>query len=320
MIILSWRCWGLDKVQRKPELFEVLRPIIDDRNHNGQFLVLGSASPQLLKQSSESLAGRISFLELTPFLLTEVGVDLEKDLWLKGGFPRSFLRDENVTSYEWREDFIRNFLERDIAGMGGTGIGLSPEALRRLWRMCAHVHGQTLNLSKLGGALEVSHHTVRKYIDALGQTFLLRVLEPYEANLKKRLVKTPKLCIRDTGLLHTLLEIETMDQLYGHPIFGFSWEGFVIEHLSAIVPRFSLSFFRTSSGVELDLVIRKGQKTVAIETKATSAPTVGRGFWNALQAVKPDEIYIVAPVDDAYPIENNVVVLPLSMLMENPPF
>ena len=297
-----------------------MRPIIDDRNRNGQFLILGASSPQLLKQSSESLAGRISFLELTPFLLTEVGEDFEKDLWLKGGFSRSFLRDKNVTSYEWREDFIRTFLERDIAGIGGTGIGLSPETLRRLWRMCAHVHGQTLNLSKLGAALGVSHHTVRKYIDALEQTFLLRVLEHYEANLKKRLVKTPKLFIRDTGLLHTLLQIETMDQLYGHPIYGFSWESFVNKHLSAVVPRSSLSFFRTSSGIELDLVIRKGQKAVAIEAKATSAPTVGKGFWNALRAVKPDETYIVAPVDDAYPIENSVVVSPLSIIMENPPF
>ena len=298
----------LDEIQLVPGLFSALRPILDEEGRNGRVFVLGSASLDLIRQSSESLAGRISYLELTPFMPDEVGAEDLYTLWLRGGFPRSFLAPDDQASFEWREDFIRTFLERDIPQLG---FRIPARSIRRLWQMCAHVHGQVLNASRIGEALGTSHHTVKSYMDILAETFILRILPPFHANLKKRLVKSPKIYIRDTGLLHSLLGIETHNDLLGHPVFGASWEGLVVESVISRTPGWRHSFYRTSSGVELDLVLKRGTRTVAIECKATTAPRPTRGFWQALQDLGIDEAFIVSPVSEGYPIERGVRVVPL---------
>jgi predicted AAA+ superfamily ATPase len=307
----------LDEVQRAPDLFSVIRVAVDEHARNGQFLVLGSASPELLRQSSESLAGRISYVELTPFLLQEVsGDDADTDwreLWLRGGFPRSYLARSTRQSRTWREDFIRTFLERDIPQLGSR---VPSARLGRFWRFCAHEHGQVLNSSKLGSALGVSGHTIRSYLELLEQTFMVRVLPPCEANLKKRLVKSPKIYVRDSGVLHALLDIETHDDLFAHPVFGASWEGFVIEQVLARVPGWRPSFFRSRSGAEIDLVLERGRSRIAIECKASSAPEVQRGFWSALDDLEVDQAWVIAPVRDSFPLRRGVTVSSLAQFLE----
>ncbi|MEW6077874.1 MAG: ATP-binding protein [Thermodesulfobacteriota bacterium] len=304
----------LDEIQRQPELFPVLRSIIDERGANGQLLILGSASRDLIKQSSESLAGRIAYIELTPFTLPEVAETADKGpvaimkLLVRGGFPRSFLAKTAKESFDWRENFIRTFLERDIPQLG---FSIPAHSLGRLWQMLAHVHGQVLNSSKLGESLGVSHTTVRKYIDLLSQTFMIRTLPPFEANLKKRLIKSPKIFIRDSGILHALLGIQNIDDLLGHPVYGSSWEGLAIENILTCGRGWHPAFFRTSTGVEIDLILTKGKKAVAFEFKASAAPTVGKGFWMALSDLNINEAWVIAPVKEAYPIKKNVMVAPL---------
>ena len=302
----------LDEIQRIPELFPELRSIIDQEGRNGQMLMLGSASRELVQQSSESLAGRISYLELTPFQLEEVKKDELPTLWLQGGFPRSFLADTQA-SYEWRKDFIRTFLERDIPQLG---FNIPARSMERLWRMCAHNHGQLLNASNIGSSLGVSHHTVRSYIDILTETFILRILHPYERNIKKRLIKSPKIYIRDTGILHALLDIQDHNTLLGHPVYGPSWEGFGIEAVIPKTPDWRHSFYRTASGVEIDLIMEKGDRTVAVEFKASTAPKPTRGFWQALDDLQISKTYIVAPVSDSYPIEKGVNVVSLNDFLQ----
>jgi len=309
----------LDEIQRAPELFGVLRSVIDRRRRPGQFLILGSASPELIRQGSQSLAGRLAFFELTPFVLNELrneqgfAQDGLTRQWLRGGFPDSYLSRSDEASVLWRENFVRTFLERDIPQLG---LGIPAESLRRLWTMLAHLHGQLLNSSRLGESLGVSHTTVRSYIDLLSQTFMVRVLPPLEANLKKRLVKSPKVFLRDTGILHSLLQIDDTDELMSHPVYGASWEGFVIENVLAVTPRWTASFFRTSNGAELDLVLSRGRQRLAIECKASSAPRVTRGFWNSLEALGIDEAWIVAPVSEPYAIRKGVTVTPLAHLLD----
>jgi hypothetical protein len=308
----------LDEIQRVPELFPVLRSVIDERKRNGQFIILGSTSPDLMRQSSETLAGRISFFELTPFVLKEVSEDHDsktlRRLWLRGGFPRSYLASNEKVSFEWRLDFIRTFLERDIPQLG---FRTPAKTLERFWRICSHLHGQLLNSSKLGESMGVSHHTVRSYVDMLEQTFVLRVLQPFESNLKKRMIKSPKIYIRDSGILHALLSIENYNDLLGHPVYGASWEGFIIENILALLPDWTASFYRTSSGSEIDLILEKGKKRVAIECKGSTSPSLNRGFWNAVREIKFQEVWVVAPVKEAYPIEKGVVVAPLNQLIEH---
>lgn len=307
----------LDEIQLAPELFSALRPILDEEGENGRLFILGSASRDLIRQSSQSLAGRISYLELTPFLLNEVDGDVGGDalfkLWLRGGFPRSFLAPDDKTSLEWRHDFVRTFLERDIPQLG---FRIPAASMRRLWQMCAHQHGQLLNASRMGQSLGVSHHTVRSYMDILSETFILRLLPPFHANLKKRLIKSPKIYIRDTGLLHCLLDIETANDLLGHPVYGASWEGLVIENLISVTPDWRHCFYRTASGVELDLLMEKSGRRLAVECKLNTAPKPQRGFWQALEDLNVDEAYIVSPVKEAYPLERRVQVIPLLDLME----
>ena len=308
----------LDEVQRVPDLFPLLRSVMDENKRNGQFIILGSASPDLIRQSSETLAGRVSYFELTPFLLREVSGDHRlktlRRLWLRGGFPRSYLASDEEESYEWRLDFIRTFLERDIPQLG---FRTPAKSLERFWRMCAHVHGQLLNSSKLGESLGVSHHTVRSYIDMLEQSFVLRVLRPYESTLKKRMIKSPKVYIRDSGLLHALLGIEGPNDLLGHPVYGASWEGWVIENVLSLLPNWKASFYRSSSGSEIDLILEKGNRRLAIECKASTSPSVNRAFWNALNDVKVKETWIIAPVSEAYPIEKGVMVAPAHHVIDH---
>ncbi len=305
----------LDEVQRAPEIFSVLRSVIDDRARNGQFLILGSAGPDLIRQSSESLAGRISYLELTPFLLSELEAAHKEDvrrLWLGGGFPRSYLAEDLDVSLQWRQDFIRTFLERDI---GMLGFRMPPVRIGRFWKMCAHVHGSLLNASKLADSLGVSSHTVRSYIDLLEHTFMLRVLLPDAPNLKKRLVKSPKIYIRDSGILHALLDIRTHDDLLSHPIIGASFEGFAMENILAYAKNYEPSFYRTRAGAEIDLILRRGRRTLAFELKSSAVPRVSKGFWNALDDISPDAAYVVAPVKESYPMKGDVVVSPLQEIL-----
>ena len=302
----------LDEVQCLPEIFTQLRAIIDSRKRNNQFLFLGSASRDLIKQSSESLAGRIAYLELTPFLYSEVdSADaISRDaIWQRGGFPDSLLARSEQSSRRWRENFIRTFLERDIPQLG---FRIPAPTLRKVWQMCAHNQGQLLNSSQLGSSLGVSHTTFRSYIDLLSETFMLRVLPPYAANLGKRLVKSPKVYLRDTGILHSLLAIDTFEDLMGHPILGQSWETFAMETIIAGFPDWESYFYRTASGVEIDLVLVRGSRKIAFEFKVSAAPTLTKGFWTGLEDLNIDQAWVIAPVKESYPIHDNVSVCPLS--------
>ena len=297
LLSLGERLVCIDEIQRVPDLFPVLRAVVDKNRTNGRFLILGSASQDLIRQSSESLAGRIAYKELSPFQLNELpDYDLKK-VWLRGGYPESIFKENDADSLDWRESFIRSFLERDIPQFG---FNLSSVTMRRFWTMLAHSHGQTLNMSKLGASLGVSHTTIRKYIDILEATFMIRTLLPFERNVKKRMVKSPKIYIRDSGLLHALLEIETMEELFGHPGFGSSWEGFALETIVNALPDWKRSFYRTSSGEEIDLVLQRKGETVAIEFKASTAPTLSRGVYNTLDVIKADQCLVVTPIDEPY--------------------
>lgn len=295
----------LDEVQRYPELFPQLRGIIDRKRVAGRFLLLGPASPLLLRQSGESLAGRTAHVELTPLRVSEVAGEDTTRLWHWGGFPDSFLAPSEALSYRWRTEFIRTFLERDIPQLG---FRVPAEALHRLWRMLAHHHGELLNKSRLGQALDISHTTVAHHLDMLTQTYMLRCLPPLLPNLKKRLVKSPKVYLRDSGLLHALLELETGDDVRGHPVFGASWEGFALEQVLHAYPGWRASHFRTATGIEMDLVLEKGRRRIAFEFKASSAPNLTRGFHQAIEILKPERTYIIAPVDAPYPIGKDVTV------------
>ncbi len=305
----------LDEIQRKAELFPAIRSFVDQNNKNGQFLILGSASPELLRQTSESLAGRIAFLELTPFTLPELQQPYKDplwDLWLKGGFPRSYLQKDIQESYEWRENFIRTFLERDIPQFG---FRIPAVTIERFWRMLAHVHGQVFNSSKLGESLGISFNTIRHYLSILEKTFMVRELLPLETNLKKRLIKSPKIYIRDSGLLHVLLEIGTVEDLFAHPSFGASWEGFVIENIISNMPGWRPFYYRTSNGIEIDLILVKGNKKIAIECKTAEAPKVGRGFRLALDDLNIKDSWIITPLNEQYDLDKHIQVAGLHQFL-----
>jgi predicted AAA+ superfamily ATPase len=301
----------LDEIHRMRELFPLLRSEVDRRSANGQFILLGSASYDMLRQSSESLAGRIRLLELTPFHISEIdhGFNTLKKLWLRGGFPRSYLMPDDQSSADWRTDFIQLFLERDIPQLG---FNIPSGILSRLWHMCAHSHGQVLNSSRLGESLGLSHTTIRNYLEILSNTFMIRLLKPYSENIKKRVVKSPKIYIRDSGILHSLLTIGNLNSLMGHPHFGVSWEGFVIENIINFLPRWNAFFYRTSNGTEIDLIVSNGFKKIAVECKVSSAPQPAKGFWNALQDTGVSEAWIIAPVEESYKIHDNVTVSSLT--------
>jgi predicted AAA+ superfamily ATPase len=300
----------LDEIQRKPEIFRILRSVIDSRDRNSQFLILGSASRNLIRQSSESLAGRIVYLELTPFLTSEAAREDTWDdevirrIWFRGGFPRSYLAESDEISQVWRNNFIRTFLERDIPQLG---FRIPADSLFRLWQMCAHSHGQLLNQTVLGQSLGLSHVTIRSYLEILAQTYTLRLLRPFQKNIKKRLVKTPKLYLRDSGLLHALLNIPSFTDLMGHPVYGASWESMAMENIIAWHEGCEFYFYRTSAGAELDLLLVKGNRKIGFEFKASMAPTLQRGFWNSLEDLQPEMTYIIAPVKESYPVKERVL-------------
>lgn len=302
----------LDEIQLAPELFSVLRSEIDRYRRPGRFILLGSASHDLIQKTSESLAGRVGLIELTPFTVKEVeqnaNYELNK-LWLRGGYPDSYLASSDQGSVLWRENFLRTYVERDIPQLGFQIPALQ---LRRLLTMCAHNQGQLFNSSKLGESLGVSYQTIRRYIDLMEQTFIIRSLPPFEKNIKKRLVKSPKIYVRDSGLLHRLLQVDDFNSLMGNPVFGSSWEGFVIETIISSLKDCKFSFYRSATGDELDLIIEKGTQTIAVECKASSAPQVTKSFWSAIETIKPDKTYIVSPVATAYPFKNDVEVCGLS--------
>lgn len=305
----------LDEVQRMPGLFQTLRSRIDlnrrDGRRTGQFLLLGSASNELLNQSAESLAGRISYLELPPINLLEVGADHLNQLWVGGGFPDAYL--DEADSFDWRMDFIRTYLERDIPALGSR---IPAETLRRFWTMLAHNQSQLFNASQIGGALEVKGQTASRYLDLLVDLLLVRRLQPWASNVGKRLVKSPKAYIRDSGLTHALLGLRDLDDILGHPVVGGSWEGFVIENLLAVAPAGAEAFFyRTSAGAEIDLLLKFGKELWAIEIKRTTAPSLKKGFHVACEDVKPTAKWLVYAGEETYPVRNDVTVIPLAELM-----
>jgi len=309
----------LDEVHRSPGLFPLLRGIIDERRAAGdearQFLLLGSASIELQRQAGESLAGRASYLELTP-----IGIDEWSShgplntLWLRGGFPNSLLAANDATSTVWREDFVRAFLERDLPMFEP---GLSSPMLGRLWRMLAHAQGTPLNKARLAGSLEVSAPTVSRYIDVLEQMLMVRRLSPWTSNIGKRLVRTPKVYLRDSGVLHSLLALTSLEELLSHPIVGASWEGFVIEQLIAAAGPQSLPlYFRTATGVEADLVFERGGRVDSvIEIKRSRAPTASRSLHAAIDILKPANAYLVHGGDDTWPVPGGITAISVASLM-----
>lgn len=301
----------LDEIHRAPGLFPTLRGVIDEGRRQGKgigrFLVLGSATIDLLRQSGESLAGRISYLDLTPFTPLEVESDraARERLWLRGGYPMSYLANDANASLAWRRDFIRTYLERDVQTFGPRK---SATSLERLWTMLAHRQGQPLNASALAHALESSPQSVTRYIDLLVDLLLVRRLHPYVANVGKRLVKSPKVYVRDSGLVHALLGIPTLQALSGHPVVGHSWEGFVVETLASAVPWPATTwFYRTSAGAEIDLVIEFAPDEIwAIEIKRSLAPKVTRGFHIACADLQPARAFVAYAGDERFPLTENV--------------
>ena len=302
----------LDEIQLVPQLFAVLRSVVDQNRQNGKFVLLGSASRDLIQQTSESLAGRIGMVYLSPFTLNELdqleGFSLNM-FWLRGGFPDSFLSDNDAFSEIWRANFIKTFIERDIPQLGFQIPALQ---LKRLLVMCAHNQGQLINFSKLGESLGLTHPTIRRYIDLLEQTFILRTVLPFEANVKKRLIKSPKVFVRDSGLLHQLLAIPDFNSLLGNPVFGSSWEGIVVENIIVNKPDWNYYFYRTASGDEMDLILEKGNQRIAMECKASTAPKLTKGFYRALEVIKPQKTFVIIPAPVSYEIAPNITVCGLS--------
>jgi len=306
----------LDEVQRMPELFSILRGVIDQRRRmnqaSGQFLLLGSATGVLLQQSSESLAGRVAYVELPALQASEVFgtqasvADLNA-LWVRGGFPLSWLASSDADSMTWREVFITTYLEKDIPALGPR---IPATTLRRLWTMLAHHQGELLDQSKLASALAISGQTVSRYIDLLCDLMLVRRLPAWHGNVGKRLIRSPKVYVRDSGLVHALLGLPHLDAVLGHPVAGSSWEGFVVEQLVNAAPSAQASFYRTSNGAEVDLVLTfRNQQTWVIEVKRSSAPTVSRGFHQAAVDLGAARKLLVAPVEQTYPMKENIEVV-----------
>lgn len=312
----------MDEVQRVPQIFKSLRGIIDKerrRGHKyGQFLFLGSASMNLLQQSGESLAGRIAYLELQGIDILEFGANTpgnQNQLWLRGGFPESLLAVDDKNSLAWRRDFIRTYLERDIPFLGPR---IPAVTLERFWTMLAHVQGGIINASQLAKSLDVSSTTVSRYLDLMVDLLLVRRLQPWTQNVGKRLIKSPKVYVRDSGITHALLNIQSYNDLLGHPVVGGSWEGFVIENILSAAPDNALPFYyRTSHGAEIDLILEfSGREKWAIEIKRSTAPTLSKGFYLACEDVVPDKRFVVYAGEDKFPMKENITAISLSGIME----
>ena len=307
----------LDEIQRAPELFQTLRGLIDKgRRRNvvaGRFLLLGSASIDLLKQSGESLAGRIAYVELEPLNVLEVDGEAREKLWIRGGFPDSFLARNDGASAVWRQNFIRTYLERDIPQLGPR---VPAETLRRFWTMLAHMQGGTLNAAQIARGLGVDGKTVARYLDLLVDLLLVRRLSPFHANVGKRLVRSPKVYVRDSGIVHTLLGLDDREALLGHPVAGGSWEGFALENLLAVAPeRVKAHFYRTAAGAEIDLVLEMPRGALwTVEIKRGLAPKLDKGFHHAREDLDPERSFVVYSGDDRYPKGGGIEVIGLGEL------
>lgn len=303
----------IDEIQMKPNLFKDLRPFID-RNKETRFIILGSSSPDLLRQTAESLAGRIYYFELSAFVWLEIKDTVSMQNYrLLGGMPLSILAFKDEDAFVWLQNYIKTFLERDLRNFG---FNISPRNIRRLWTMLAHINGQVLNYSSLAKSMGMSHTSIKHYIDILSYTFMIRIIEPYFINIKKRIVKSPKVLFRDTGILHALLKIETYEELFSHPVYGSSWETTVIENIINKYKNWTANFYRNSNGNELDLVLSKGNRIIGIEIKTSTAPKIGKGFYIALEDIKATESYVIAPVKIPYPLKNNAMVYSLEDFLE----
>lgn len=304
----------IDEIQEKPELFKVLRVLADKPDRRSRFLILGSASPHIIKKASESLAGRTEFVELSGFNFIETGKDHIQDLWIRGGYPRAYLAGSMDESTHWRESFIRTFLERDIPQLG---IKIPAVSMRRFWTMLAHYHGQTLNASEIGRSLGITDKTIKTYLDILTGTFMMRQLQPWHENLSKRQVKAPKIYFTDSGLLHQLLTVTDMHSLLGHPKLGASWEGFAIEQAIRILNIGDAYYWATYSGAELDLMFLYDGKRYGMEFKFNEAPKVTKSMRVACKDLNLTHLWVIYPGDHAYPVEDKISVLPLSRITDS---
>ncbi|BAP89365.1 uncharacterized protein E1O_22340 [Burkholderiales bacterium GJ-E10] len=295
----------IDEIQRFPDLFPVLRVLVDRPDNPLRLLVLGSASRDLIRQSSETLAGRIGHIELTPFLLDEVGTAASEALWLRGGFPKSFLAGSEAASHLWRKDYVTTFLERDLPQLG---INVPPTTLRRFWMMLAHYHGQVLNFSELARSFGIADTTVRRYLDILAGTFMIRLLAPWHANIAKRQIKSPKLYFRDSGLFHTLMGISDRDALYRHPKLGASWEGFALEQIIRLhaATQEETYFWATHGGAEVDLLIVQGGEPIGYEIQFTDRPRTARSMHIAIESLQLRELRVVHPGEKSFPLAEHI--------------
>ena len=307
-------CRGLvviDEIQRIPSLFEVLRPLCDRRDNPARFLLLGSASPDLVRGVSETLAGRALFVQIPGFTIDETGPETQNRLWIRGGFPRAFLAKSDGAAWRWMDSFALSFLERDIPQLG---LRVPAEALRRFWTMTAHYHGQIWNAAELSRSLDVAPNTVRHYLDILSGAFVLRVLRPWHENLKKRQVKSPKVYVRDSGLLHYLLTITSLNDLRSHPRYGASWEGFALEQVLSLLGERDMYFWSTQRGAELDLLALRAGRRYGFEFKCTDAPVMTRSLHIALADLRIEKLFVVYPGEEQYALHQKVQALPLKKL------
>ncbi len=299
----------LDEIQRKPELFPILRGMIDKHRIPGRFLILGSASPHLIKQSSETLAGRIVYHEMSPFVISEIGAELSsiQKLWIQGGYPSAFLTNTERSNH-WLNAYIRTFLEREIPQLG---FRVAADGLRKFWIMLSHYHSQLWNASQIANNLDITAPTVRHLLSILEQTYMVRILEPYFINISKRLVKSPKVYMCDSGILHAMLNLKNYEDVLNHPILGHSWEGFVVEQIIRILPNsIRPYFYRTQAGAEIDIVLTQADKPIAaIEIKHSSTPNVSKGFIHGLEDLSLKRGYIIYPGYESYPLNKSIQVI-----------
>lgn len=303
----------LDEIQQRPDLLPLLRVLADRQPLPCRFLLLGSASPDLMKKSSETLAGRVHFVEMSGFTLAETGLEKQTELWIRGGFPKSFLAPDETGSYKWREDFIQTFLQRDLPMLG---VQVPPATLHRFWMMLAHYHGQIWNASEIGASLGVNYHTARRYLDSLSGAYVVRQLQPWFENLGKRVVKSPKIYIRDSGLLHGLLGIPDFVALQGHPKLGASWEGFVIEQIVSWAGERNTYFWATHSRAELDLMVIAKGKHWGFEVKYQDAPTITKSMRIAIQDLNLEKLWVVYPGPTGYVLDEKIECVPLAQLSQ----
>jgi len=301
----------IDEIQRRPDLFPLIRSLVDEWNKAGCFLILGSASRDLLMQSSESLAGRIVYKQLTPFLFSEINNNYSVEQYFEcGGFPRSLLTPNSKVSFEWRQNFISTFLERDLL----QWVHFTPVTMRRLWQMLAHFNGQTINYSSLGNALNISNQTVKNYIDLLASTYMIHIVPPYISNMSKRLVKAPKVYVADSGITATLLGIHSFQELSGHPAFGAIWEQIVLSNIKGMLPEAEIFYYRTASGNEIDFVIHFNNKIFAVECKASYTPTLSKGSYIAIEDISPNHTFVVTPSPDCWSMKQGIDVVSIEKL------